>query len=592
MMNMRIVPAVKRIKHLGEKLNVREVKCFEELTEFERELLRGHLNQESGFQLRFLTDGSLPEQAYRLTVDSREAKIASSSASGRQYGLTTFVQLLKQQDVRKLEIYDEPDFPIRSVMIDISRNKVPKLETLCAIVDQLALAKVNDLQLYVEGRSFYFESFPGYYENKEDFLTGEEVLKLREYCEKRGISLTPNMNCFGHMAYWLNQDEFRHLALNRDFRWSENGLRGYPGTLDPFNPEAKEFVYALFSDMLKYYPDSKYFTIGGDEPFELLFPEKHPDAERIYAEYMREIVSHVRSMGVVPLMWGDVAKRKPEFFEYFGETVFLEWGYHPGDFSDENCGLYRKHGKDFIVACGTSLWNSIAGRSKVMLENCREASFYGKKHGAKGLMITDWGDGGSLQQFPSSLLAYWIGAAHAWNSENVVLADLFAELDENLFRNPLSEALFELGNYSECQDERLFNLTKLFVAFYVHQLDGIKVDIGDYSDPTAMFASDKILNARELSKTEEFLVSWQDRLGKTSGRRIHSGNALHLPSAQPRLEVKQSLFEIEEHRCESGRGAGADIRHRFLDLRIQGNLVPPEQKKRLQILRREDADFA
>jgi len=141
MMNMRIVPAVKRIKHLGEKLNVREVKCFEELTEFERELLRGHLNQESDFQLRFLTDGSLPEQAYRLTVDSREAKIASSSASGRQYGLTTFVQLLKQQDVRKLEIYDESDFPIRSVMIDISRNKVPKLETLCAIVDQLALAK-------------------------------------------------------------------------------------------------------------------------------------------------------------------------------------------------------------------------------------------------------------------------------------------------------------------------------------------------------------------------------------------------------------------------------------------------------------------
>lgn len=506
---LKVIPEVKKIEYLGGKLDFTQLNCSEKLYVFEKNLLSEYLSNESKYQLRFLDQADLPDQAYRLIIDRDGATIYSASKSGRQYALITLWQLLRQGEVREVSIYDEPDFLIRSVMIDISRNKVPKLETLFLIVDQLALAKINDLQLYVEGRSFYYDSFANYYENKEDFLTGENVLALRAYCEERMISLTPNMNCFGHMNFWLNQKEFQHLALNQQgFRWTENGLKAYAGTLDPNKAKAKEFVYTLFADMLKYYPETKYFTVGGDEPFELLFPKRNPDAEKIYANYMKDILENIRKKGIVPMMWGDVAKENPDYFDLFGDVVFLEWGYHPGDFNDKNCSIYHRYGKDFIVAAGTSLWNSFSGRSNIMLKNFQEASHFGKKYGAKGMMITDWGDGGSLSQLVSSLITYWLGAAYAWNGANVNLDAIYEFLDDSLYFNPISKSIIELGNYYECQDEKLFNITKLFITFFVHQLDGINFDIGNYSDPSSMLSRSEVLNFQECIQTEKFLNDW------------------------------------------------------------------------------------
>ena len=77
--------------------------------------------------------------------------------------------MLNQKDIlTTCYIYDKPNFLIRSVMIDISRNKVPNVKTLKEVINQLSLVKINDIQFYIEGRSFYFETYSKYYENKED----------------------------------------------------------------------------------------------------------------------------------------------------------------------------------------------------------------------------------------------------------------------------------------------------------------------------------------------------------------------------------------------------------------------------------------
>ena len=44
-----------------------------------------------------------------------------------------------------LEIEDWPDFPARGVMLDISRDKVPPIETLFSLIDLLAQWKTNQL---------------------------------------------------------------------------------------------------------------------------------------------------------------------------------------------------------------------------------------------------------------------------------------------------------------------------------------------------------------------------------------------------------------------------------------------------------------
>ena len=42
---------------------------------------------------------------------------------------------------------DWPDFPDRGVMLDVSRDKVPKMETLYGLIDRLACWKINQVQL-------------------------------------------------------------------------------------------------------------------------------------------------------------------------------------------------------------------------------------------------------------------------------------------------------------------------------------------------------------------------------------------------------------------------------------------------------------
>ena len=49
-----------------------------------------------------------------------------------------------------MKITDWPDYPQRGVMLDISRDKVPSMETLYQLIDLLASWKINQLQLYTE----------------------------------------------------------------------------------------------------------------------------------------------------------------------------------------------------------------------------------------------------------------------------------------------------------------------------------------------------------------------------------------------------------------------------------------------------------
>lgn len=49
-----------------------------------------------------------------------------------------------------MKITDWPDFANRGIMIDVSRDKVPTMETLYRMVDMLSSWKINQVQLYTE----------------------------------------------------------------------------------------------------------------------------------------------------------------------------------------------------------------------------------------------------------------------------------------------------------------------------------------------------------------------------------------------------------------------------------------------------------
>ena len=291
-------------------------------------------------------------------------------------------------------------FAVRSYMLDISRDKVPTMGTLKQLVEILEKFNYNQLQLYTE-HTFAYSKHEAVWKDASP-MTAQEVRELDLFCAMHGIDLVPNQNSFGHLERWLVKPEYNHLAElphgGAPLPWG--GFKKDPTTLCPTDPASLDFLAGLYDELLPNF-ESRLFNIGCDETFDLLgegrsaAAVKEKGEGRVYLEFLLKVAELVRKRGKRPMFWGDVILRHPELVpELPKDLIALDWGYegnHP--FMDE-AAKFAAAGLDFYVCPGTSSWNSLAGRVENMRENMIAAERAGHLHGAKGFMVTDWGDGG------------------------------------------------------------------------------------------------------------------------------------------------------------------------------------------------------
>src|SRR5262249_51800915 len=142
-------------------------------------------------------------EGYNLVISSGGVRLEFRENGGLRAGVATLNQLLGQygRKLPCLRIRDWPDFPRRGVMLDISRGRVPKLETLIELIEDLAAYKINEFQLYTE-HTFAYRKYKPVWKNW-GALTAEEIRKLDTRCRELGIDLVPNQNSFGHLRYFL-----------------------------------------------------------------------------------------------------------------------------------------------------------------------------------------------------------------------------------------------------------------------------------------------------------------------------------------------------------------------------------------------------
>src|SRR5688500_2792481 len=79
-------------------------------------------------------------QGYRVTLAPGRVDLIGHDAAGLFYARQTLAQLrrLYRIELPTGAIEDWPDFPVRGVMLDISRDKVPTMATLFMVVDLFA----------------------------------------------------------------------------------------------------------------------------------------------------------------------------------------------------------------------------------------------------------------------------------------------------------------------------------------------------------------------------------------------------------------------------------------------------------------------
>jgi hypothetical protein len=309
-------------------------------------------------------------------------------------------------------------FDRRGLMLDISRNRVPTMAALRSLVDALQALNYNELQLYTEHTFAYADHETVWREASP--MTQAEIRELDGYCADRGIELVPNQNSFGHMERWLKHAEYKPLAECPDgFEHPLAGWRATGSTLYP-DAESAAFMDKLYAELVPNF-SSKQVHIGGDEPWEL---GKGRSAERVeregkhrvYLDFMKQLFGLAEKHGHNAQFWADIIMERPDLVTELPEGVIpVIWGYEADSPFAEQCRIVAEAGfrDQFYVAPGASNWNSFSGRLNVAKANIRLAAKQGYANGARGLLLTAWGDQGHHQPWLTLYPALIIAAAES-----------------------------------------------------------------------------------------------------------------------------------------------------------------------------------
>jgi hexosaminidase len=393
-------------------------------------------------------------EGYELTIGEKGVRICCREAGGLRAGVATLRQLLREHGRRlpRLMIRDYPDFARRGVMLDISRGRVPKLQTLLELVEQLADFKINELQLYTE-HTFAYRHYKSVWRDW-GALTGAEIQRLDRRCRELGIDLVPNQNSFGHLRYWLEHPPLKKLAETQEpYEDGGGAFLRYPTTLAPNHPGTLPFLRELYDELLPNF-SSKRFNVGCDETWDLGRGQTRrlcvaKGKGQVYASFLRKIYREVTARGRLMMFWGDIILHYPELIDQVPkDSIALNWGYEAGHPFAREAKRFAEAQLPFYVCPGTSTWMTLIGRHDNALANLRQAAKAGRAQGAVGFLNTDWGDGGHPQPLAVSYLPYLTGAALSWCAHSFDEGLLVPVLSRDIFDDPtrhLAQAAFGLG---------------------------------------------------------------------------------------------------------------------------------------------------
>ena len=400
-------------------------------------------------------------EGYVIRIKPDAVEILIEKPVGLFRALHTFAKIIKsyrkhEDGIPCLEINDFPHLSRRGFMLDVSRCKVPTMQSIFSLIDLLAELSYNELQLYIE-HTFAFKNHNEVWKDASP-LTSEEIQIIDKYCRERFIELVPNLNSFGHFERWLMHSSYKHLAeCPNGFRREEPFMvRDHGTTLKP-NQESLDFINQLYEEFLPNFK-SKSFNVGMDEPWELgqgwsKNRVKKRGKDTVYLNHLEGIRSLVERHGKKMQFWADVLLEKPENAKLLPpDSQPIIWGYEANHPFDQQASQISSCGLSFCLAPGTGTWRSFTGRWPSTRENLANASTNASKHGAQGILLTSWGDCGNHQPWPIFYPGIFLGAHWAWRGKeagDLEIAKAVGLMVYNSSNSTAGEVLIELGKLDQ-----------------------------------------------------------------------------------------------------------------------------------------------
>lgn len=395
----------------------------------------------------------------------------------------------------------EPYFKDRGVLFDITRGRVPKPDYLKEVIRLLADYGINHVQLYMEHTFAY--SFFGSVNEKRDGYTAEDIKGLDDFCHSLGVELVPCIATFGHMYEVLQSKEFSHLCELDPFdkpvySWMDRQLHH---TIDISNPESLDLIRRMVAEISSCYR-SPYLNICGDETYDI---GKGKSSELVkelgqteaYIDFLNKIMDIVYDHGKIPMYWGDVILKHPDQIGHINNGAMpMHWWYEE-DVSESDFLVLEKLERPYYTCPAAVGWNHFINHYERSMINIDKMLGYGKKHGAAGALITDWGDFGHINHLSSSVPMYVYGAIRAIDPDRD-MTDWYIDLMPKAYYDLLVDA----GN------ERLITFEFLMKWYYDHYNDDQA-----YGDIKAEVLSMPMSDLVKSEETINLLIKRLDNIG-------------------------------------------------------------------------------
>lgn len=321
------------------------------------------------------------DESYSLEINNKGITINTANQIGLERSLVTICQILHQyRDNPELPYYsidDEPTYPYRGLMIDVSRHFISP-DVLRENIDAMAMAKLNVLHLHLsDDQGFRIESklFPKLHEvgGSGQYYTQGEMMSLIIYARQKGIRIIPEFSIPGHASAWLAA--YPELATKKQQYQVEKNLGIFPATIHPVQEATFIFFDRFIQEMASIFPD-EYMHIGGNE----VLPEgwlentniaqfmKDNDlkvSDQLHAYFNLKIKNILKKHNKKMMLWDDASRP-----ELSGDGTLIQVGRQHG-----NLKVATKMNLDGILSSGWFLDQNIPADEMYLNDPLEDPSF-------------------------------------------------------------------------------------------------------------------------------------------------------------------------------------------------------------------------
>lgn len=339
------------------------------------------------------------EKKLKIVKQKEECVIYYEKKAHFFRGASLMLQNSQKQDFILEEI---PNFESNGIMLDCSRNCVPRLETLKKYVLRLAEFGMNRLYLYMED-TLEIEGYPywGYLRGR---FSKEEIKECDRYASLFGITLVPCIQTLAHLRSALKQPVFNEYKDIDDILLLEDD-------------KTEKLMMALLRTISECFSGG-IVHLGMDEAAHLgrgMYLEKHGYKEpaRLMKRHLEWLVQECKSLGLSPVIWSDMyLKLNFGTEDYYGlpedatpkdkdnlssDVTLCYWDYYNEgiDFYEKYIRIHQRLGNPLIFAGGAWTWNGIAPGISKSFQTTRDALKACCKTGMKDVFCTVWMDNGA-----------------------------------------------------------------------------------------------------------------------------------------------------------------------------------------------------